>query len=152
MIFHIGLLFHIIGIFLIAGGSIGNLVVEKLFWHYIGQVSEKSKTLSVLLSRFPKIILTGSMLMLASGLLMLYSVNWTFWGQTWLTIKLCLYSVLLFNGLLIAGPTLAKIVSEVQSPQFQMQALLDLKKKMTRFHIIQFSVFLLLLIVVIFKI
>jgi len=152
MIFHIGLLFHIIGIFLIAGGSIGNLVVEKLFWHYIGQVSEKSKTLSVLLSRFPKIILAGSMLMLASGLLMLYSVNWTFWGQTWLTIKLCLYSVLLFNGLLIAGPTLAKIVSEVQSPQFQMQALLDLKKKMTRFHIIQFSVFLLLLIVVIFKI
>ena len=152
MIFHIGLLFHIIGIFLIAGGSIGNLVVEKLFWHYIGQFSEKSKTLSVLLSRFPKIILAGSMLMLASGLLMLYSVNWTFWGQTWLTIKLCLYSVLLFNGLLIARPTLAKIVSEVQSPQFQMQALLDLKKKMTRFHIIQFSVFLLLLIVVIFKI
>ena len=152
MIFHIGLLFHIIGIFLLAGGSIGNLVVEKLFWHYLNKFSEKSKTLSVLLSRFPKIILTGSMLMLASGLLMLYSVNWAFWGQTWLTIKLCLYAVLLFNGLLIAKPTLAKIVSEVQSPQFQMQALLDLKKKMGRFHIIQFSVFLLLLIVVIFKI
>jgi len=106
----------------------------------------------VLLNRFPKIILTGSMLMLASGLLILYSVNWTFWGQTWLTIKLCLYAVLLFNGLLIAKPTLAKIVSEVQSPQFQMHALLDLKKKMARFHIIQFSVFLLLIIVVIFKI
>src|SRR6476620_1168101 len=100
MIFHIGLLFHIIGIFLIAGGSIGHLVVEKLFWHYIGQFSEQLTTLSVLLSRVPKIILAGSMLMLASGLLMLYRVNWTFWGQTWLTIQLCLYSVLLFNGLL----------------------------------------------------
>src|SRR6476620_1196887 len=120
MIFHIGLLFHIIGIFLLAGGSIGNLVVEKLFWHYLNKFSEKSKTLSVLLSRFPPIILTGSMLMLASGLLMLYGVNWTFWGQTWLTIKLCLYAMLLLNGILIAKPTFKKIVAEAQSPQPQM--------------------------------
>ena len=119
MIFQIGLLFHIIGIFLIAGGTVGNLVVEKLFWNYISQTSDKSKTLAVLLSRFPSIILTGSMLMLASGLLMLYSVNWTFWGQTWLTIKLCLYAVLLFNGILIAKPTFKKIVAEAQSAEAQ---------------------------------
>jgi len=152
MIFQTGLLFHIIGIFLIAGGSIGNLVVEKLFWHYLAQFSEKSKTLAILLSRFPKVILTGSMLMLASGILMLYSVQWSFWGQTWLTIKLCLYAVLLFNGIFIAKPTIAKIVAEVNSLELHLKTLNMLKKKMLRFHIIQYSILLLLIVVVIFKI
>lgn len=152
MIFKVGLLLHIIGIFLIAGGAIGNLVVEKLFWSHVSHSPGKSQMLTILLSRFPAIILPGSMLMLASGLLMLYGVHWTFWGQRWLTIKLCLYVVLLLNGLLIAKPTVKKIVAEAQSPQPQTRVLLDLKKRITRFHIIQFSILFVLIAVVIFKI
>ena len=88
MIFQIGLLFHIIGIFLIAGGSIGNLVVEKLFWNYLANFSEKSRTLAILLGRFPAIILTGSMLMLASGILMLYGVELDFLGANMVNNKI----------------------------------------------------------------
>src|SRR5438874_2151811 len=88
MIFKIGLLFHIIGIILIAGGAIGNLVVEKLFWKSLNQPALKFQTLAVVLARFPKIILTGSMLMLASGVLMLYGINWEFIGQNMVNCKI----------------------------------------------------------------
>jgi uncharacterized membrane protein len=152
MIFQIGLLFHIIGIFLIAGGAVGNILTESLFWKYVQQSPDKSQTLALLLKRFPSIILTGSMLMIVSGVLMLFGVNWIFVGQPWFTIKILLYIILLLNGILVAKPTVAKIVNEVQSAEPKMSTLMKLRKKIRNFHIVQFSVLFLLVAVAIFKI
>lgn len=152
MIFQIGLLFHIIGIFLIAGGSVGTVITESLFWKNIKQGSDKSKGLAPLLLRFPPILIAGAMLLLVSGLLMLYGLNWAYLGQTWLTIKLSLFVLIVLNGRLIGNPVFKKIAEEAQSPQPSLKKLLVLKNKIRRFHITQFSMLFTVIALVIFKI
>jgi hypothetical protein len=152
MIFKTGLFLHIVGIFLIAGGSLGSVITESVFWKNIRAGSVKAKGIAPLLVKFPPVIIKGAMLMIISGMLMLYSVDWIFWGQAWFTIKLLLFVALILNGRFMGRPTFVKIVVETQSEKPQLSALLKLKGKITRFHIIQFTMLALLVAMVIFKI
>jgi hypothetical protein len=151
MIFKTGLFIHMIGIFLIAGGSIGTIITESLFWKNIKQNSEKSRALVPLLLRFPPILVTGAMLLLVSGLLMLYGLNWIYWGQTWLTIKLFLFLLIVLNGRLHGRPIFYKIAGEAQLPKPSTEKLFALKNKIRRFHIIQFFMLFAVIALVIFK-
>jgi len=151
MIFRTGLFFHIIGIFLIAGGLVGTILTESVFWKYVGQGSEKAKAMVPLLLLFPRVIISGAILMLITGLLMLYGVHWVFLGQTWLTLKLILFILLILNGRLVGKRLFAGIAAELQSPNQQTHALLALKTRLTRFHIIQYCMLLGLLALVIFR-
>ena len=152
MIFKTGLFLHMIGIFLIAGGSLGSVITESLFWKNIRLGSDKAKGIAPLLIKFPPIIVKGAMLMIISGILMLYSVNWVFWGQTWFTIKLLLFISLVLNGRLAGRPTFMKIAEEAQLPEPHIDKLLKLKSKITRFHIIQFTMLIVLIALVIFRV
>ena len=151
MIFKTGLFFHIIGIFLIAGGLVGAVLTESIFWNYIRQGSEKAKAMVPLLLLFPRVIISGAMLMLITGLLMLYGVHWVFWGQTWLSLKLILFILLVLNGRLVGKKLFASIAAGLQSPDHEIRALLPLKTRLTRFHIMQYCMLLALLALVIFR-
>jgi hypothetical protein len=140
-----------IGIFFIAGGSIGSIITESLFWKSIRVDLRKAKGIAPLLVKFPPVIIIGALLMLVSGLLMLYSINWAFWGQTWFTIKLLLFISLVLNGRLMGRPAFVKVVQITQSAEPAIDKLFALKSKTRRFHIIQFTMLLTLIALVIFK-
>jgi hypothetical protein len=138
MIFKTGLFFHIAGIFLIAGGLVGGALTERLFWKYVQQASEKAKPIVPLLLLFPRVIISGAVIMLISGLLMLYSVHWIFWGQSWLTLKLIFFILLVLNGRLVGKPLFGKIAAAVQSATSNTDTLVSLKKRLNSFHLIQY--------------
>jgi hypothetical protein len=152
MIFKTGLFLHMLGLFLLAGGSIGSVITESVFWKNVRTAPGKAKGMAALLLKFPPIQVRGAMLMLVSGLIMLYAVNWVFWGQTWFTIKLLLFVSLVLNGRLAGRPVFTKIAEEAQSAEPQIDKLLGLKSKINRFHIIQFTMLFILIALVIFKV
>ncbi|MDP4262834.1 MAG: DUF2269 family protein [Bacteroidota bacterium] len=151
MIFQTGLFLHMTGIILIAGGSIGSIITESLFWKNVQQDLQKAKGIAPLLLKFPLVIVRGALLMLISGILMLYSVNRAFWGQTWFTIKILLFISLVLNGRLSGRPTFIKIVQEVQATELRTGKLGELKNKIRRFHFIQFTMLFMLIALAIFK-
>jgi hypothetical protein len=151
MFYHTGILLHIIGIMLIGGGSIGSLFVENAFWKKAKQSPNEALLLAPLMQQLPIVIIVGSVLMLASGLLLLYVANWAYIYQPWLLIKLVLYIILMLNGALVAKPLGAQIARMVATYPAHSQ-LHSLQKKMTRFHLVQFTLLLAVFVLAVFKI
>jgi hypothetical protein len=147
----IGLLLHIVGIFCLAGGSVGGQFVEALFWRYVRESSEKAPALGPLLQRLPVVIQIGSLLMLVSGLLMLGSVGWAYWGQGWFFVKIALYLLLFLNGLLVGKPLGMAIGGQMRHYPTSSASLLLLRPRMQRFHITQTFLILALLGVTMFR-
>lgn len=147
----IGLLLHIFGIFCIAGGSIGSLVLESRFWKLAYTSPGEAKIFLPVLKTYPMIIQIGSLLMIVSGVLMLQSLNWIFWGQSWFYIKLSLFILLVLNGLLVAKPTAGKIAKELNSSTPDKTVLEALQKKMRMFRTTEYTMMLILLVVTMFR-
>src|SRR5690242_12130528 len=152
-LFPFALFFHIIGITLIAGDSIGGLVLERQVYRYFNQTPSKAVVLAPLMSRYPIIIQSGALLMLLSGLTMLYTLHWAVASELWFIIKMCLYVALILNGLLVAKPTgmklgklLAMAPSETTNQQFRI-----LKRRMTIFHITEFSMLAMIYLLAIYR-
>jgi hypothetical protein len=162
--YSLGLLLHIVGLFLIAGGSVGSLVVERLLWQHVGQGKiGLASGLLPLLRQLPVVIQIGSFSMPLSGLLMLQQVQWSYWGQLWLTGKLMLYVLLVLNGILVAKPAgerLAQTLSGMTAPLLAGlkdapappdAALPAIRQRMLVFTLTQFGMLLLLLVLSTFK-
>jgi hypothetical protein len=115
----LGLFLHLLGLFLIAGGSVGGVAVEQMLWQRMRhQAVGQAIGLLPLLRLFPKFILIGSVLMPISGLMMLEQTNWVYWGHPWLIGKLVLYVLLVLNALLVAKPANDRLVQQImQSPE-----------------------------------
>lgn len=158
-LYTLGLLLHIIGITLIAGGFIGSAVAERLLWQQLNQSQvATSAMLLPLLKNYPSVIRIGSLLMLVSGLLMLWGVNWLYWGQLWLTLKLILYVLLTLNGALIAGPTQQRLVSllgsenqSTDSPASLQLAVAPIRQRMNLFLLTEGGMLMLVYVLAIFK-
>ncbi|MGN6600797.1 MAG: DUF2269 family protein [Ginsengibacter sp.] len=152
-LFPFALFFHIIGITLIAGGSIGGLVLERQVYRYFNQTPSKAVVLAPLMSRYPIIIQSGALLMLLSGLTMLYTLHWAVASELWFIIKMCLYVALILNGLLVAKPTgmkLGKLLALPQTEETNKQ-FHSLKRKMTIFHISEFSMLVMIYVLAIYR-
>jgi hypothetical protein len=152
MLFQLGLFFHIIGVIALSGGSVGNMVVQSIFWRNINESPEIRRKLIPFMIALPMVIIFSMILQLTSGLLMLSAVKWAFVGQRWFTIKIILYVVGFLNGILVAKPTNKKIVQQVASPSPDKKILAALKKKMDLFHIFQYTLLILLIVMAIFKV
>ncbi len=126
---HIFALFlHIIGITLIAGGFVGSIIAERLLWDYLKhEQSGLAAVIAPLLRRFPPVIQVGTVLMLISGLLLLWSNQWAYWGQLWFTAKLILYVLLILNGALVATPVSEKLIVLLIKPESRTEFSLSLR-------------------------
>lgn len=147
----VGLLLHIFGIFCIAGGSIGSVILERRFWKLAYESPNTAKNFLPVLKTYPMIIQVGSLLMILSGLLMLQSLSWMLWGETWFYIKLSLFVLLILNGILVAKPTAGKIAKELNAPAPDKTVLGTLQKKMRVFHTTEYAMMVILLVVTMFR-
>lgn len=150
----IGIFIHVIGITLIAGGSVGGLVLETHIWKVIHQSPEKVAVLGPLMSKFPGVIQIGTLLMFISGFMMLDALGWTVAGQWWFIIKMAFVVALILNGVLIAKPTGARL--RVLVPQLiqgkTVQADLKIvRRKMILFHISELTLLALVYLLGVFQ-
>ncbi|GHN02146.1 hypothetical protein WSM22_36350 [Cytophagales bacterium WSM2-2] len=149
MIHQIGLFIHILGIFLIAGGNVGSFVAERQLWKNMAEPEGAKRILPMLLI-FPPIIIVGALLMLLSGLIMLYSVDWGFAGQSWFAVKIVIFITLVLNGRLAIKRTLIEITARTLAGDYE-SVTGRLRRKLNRLHVIQYSLLLILLGVTVFR-
>lgn len=153
-LFSLGLFVHIIGITCIAGGSVGGLVLENQIWKHVHASPEKVSVLGPLMSKYPIIIQSGTLLMLISGLIMLGATHWVMVDQWWFIIKMILVVALVLNGMLVAKPTaekLRKLIPQIvhgEPLQFEVQRL---KKRMMIFHISEITMLLIVYLLAVFR-
>jgi hypothetical protein len=151
MLHQVGLYFHILAVLLVGAGGIGGAIVEHQLWKYIKTNSPNAKALMPILKITVKFIMTGIVIFLISGLIMLYSVQWVFLSQAWLILKFALFLSLPIRAALIAKPTLMMVGAEIQKEETDPVLLLKLRSKMERFHLIQYGIVLTIIFLVIFK-
>lgn len=136
---------------MLAGGSIGGIAVEGVFWKHVRVNNEKALALLPVLKRMPLLVQTGSLLILLSGLLMLKSLDWMIWGQTWFYIKISLYTLLVLNSFFIARPVNTGISKLVSSGAPDPAALASFKRKLISVHILELTTLLVLVTVTMFR-
>ena len=151
--FSFALFFHIIGITLIAGGAVGGFILERQLYRYLLATPEKAIVLAPLMGRYPVIIQVGAVLMLLSGLTMLNALHWAVVSQSWFIIKMFLYVALILNGTLVARPTGLRLKALLMQPAGPGTTgrFLSLKRKMTIFHITEFSMLIAIYVLAIYR-
>lgn len=147
VIHQIGIFVHVIGILLIGGGVVGTFFVQRLFWGSVNTAPDAAKRFLQLLLTFSVIFPIGALLLLLSGVLMLYSVDWGFVGQYWFIVKMAAFLVLFFNGKIVGVPTLKTIEQNLSN----YDALGTLKFKLARFYKIQHVLLAIVLLLGVFK-
>ncbi len=146
------LFFHIAGIMLIGGGSISAILGEKQLWKKVNVLSPDARVWVNFVQSATMFIFIGMIVFLVSGLLMLYVVNWVYLSQPWFIAKLIYFVLLPVRGAFVGRPTMALIDRQLQENNYNMSALMKLRSKMNRFHIIQFILVATIIFLVIFKV
>ena len=134
---NVSLFLHMIGIIMIAGGFLGAYVVETQFWKQVDTDTSKAGTLLPIMKTLPIIIQMGVLVQVISGISLLHSRAWVFWGENWLYIKLAMVIIAVLNGILVGKKLGGKIAAQVFSPSPDRAVLTTLKSKMRTFDLIQ---------------
>jgi|GEM_PF-3542921 len=152
MLHQLGLFVHMVAIIVVAGASIGTMLVENRLLSVATVNPDNAKAMLPILEFTPKMIMIGIMLFLASGVVLLYSVNWVYLTQPWFIIKFVLFISLPVRGVVIGKSTTMQIVAQLTQTPANQPALMALKAKMRRFHIVQFIIVATIIFLVLFKI
>jgi len=154
MLFSIGLFMHIIGITLIAGGSLGGLLLENHIWKSLPEAPEKVRALGPLMLKYPVIIQAGTLLMLVSGLIMLGSLGWGVASQGWFIIKMLLVVALVLNGIWVAKPNAARLrllIARLTDGDPVAAEIARVKRNLTIFHISEMTMLVVVYLLAVFR-
>src|SRR5262249_27894204 len=109
--FSTSLVAHFIALIILAGGAVGGLIVDKIFWKRVFTAPAEAVTLAPALIAASKAAPMGAGLLLLTGLSILGSVHFSYWGTTWLPVKLILFVFLALNGGLVGGRTVRRVAA-----------------------------------------
>lgn len=154
MLFSIGLFIHILGITLIAGGSLGGLVLERQIWKSLPDSPEKVRVLGPLMPKYPVIIQAGTLLMLVSGLIMLGALGWGLAGQVWFIVKMLLVVALVLNGVWVAKPNGARLralIPRLMQGEPVNAEIARVRRNMTIFHITEMTMLVVVYLLAVFR-
>jgi hypothetical protein len=151
MFFHISLFFHFAALFITGGGALGSLIVERQLWNKLETNPAEAKSLISVFDAAEKFIKAGVVLFLISGIMILWSLQFSYLREPWFIVKFLLFIVLPIRGAKIASPTIKQIGVQIEQDINNKSAFDLLKKKMHRFHIIQYAIVVVILVLVIFK-
>lgn len=152
MLHQTGLFFHMFGILLAGGGSVGSIMAETQLWKKVRSGSSEARAYLPILRAAATFIIAGVILFLLSGLIMLYSVNWVYLSQPWFIAKLVLFLTLPIRGATVGKDIVQGIGMQLMKDPGDLPVLLVLRKRMIRFHIIQFTIVATIIFLVLFKI
>jgi uncharacterized membrane protein SirB2 len=153
---------HIFSIVILSTAVVGGLVVHKLIWHAFDAAPDQLP----LTARMSKLIglcgAVGGPLLLLTGIGLLASTHFAYWGARWLSIKLVLYVVLALVGILggkftegqlsaLIPAQLARVgqgggVSVAVDPRLPV-----LRQRMALFHVAHISLFAAIVLLAVFK-
>ena len=153
-ILHTNLVVHIVGISMVLGITIANYVAFKQFWKLYDTNKGQGLSAFQAISKFQIVGITGLLLLILSGIIMLYLFQWTFYELLWFKIKLCLVLLIFINGFTMGRIQTLKLIaflSEARASSESPEDIALLKRNLRVFHLTQLMLFFLIIVVSVFR-
>jgi hypothetical protein len=152
--YHTALVTHIIALTMIAGTVLVDYVIFKQFWKKLAIDKQKGIAIIEAISKLPILFGVGFILIIISGIYMMYVTNGAFGEQIWFRIKFGLIILIIINGLAFGrrqGVKLRKVLSEETTDKGVKGRLLAIKNNLTLFHISQILMLVTIFVLSVFK-
>lgn len=153
-IYHAALATHITGITMMAGTTLMDYVIFKQIWKQYWADKTKALAISEALVKLQIIFGSGFLLLLISGVTMMYLTHGVFGEQLWFRIKFGLILLIMINGLGFGrrlGVQLRKKLPEEISGINVSDKILKIRDNLNVFHITQLAIFLAIFVLSVFK-
>ncbi len=150
-----GLVLHLAGITLMVGITIANMAAHQQLWKLL--IGEKEKALMTLraTARYPMLQMTGAILIILGGIVMMIGYHGVIMQSLWFKIKLVLIALIILNQLFIGMPMakkLRKIFFVYQTENVtDLSGIASIKKRLLTFNRLQLVFFLLIFILSSFR-
>src|SRR5882762_4307952 len=150
-ILHTSLVVHIIGVSMVLGITIANYVAFRQCWKLYGTHKEQGLSAFQAVSKFQIVGITGLLLLILSGIIMLYLFQWTFYELLWFKIKLCLVLLIFINGFTTGRIQTLKLIAFLSEASESPEDIALLKRNLRVFHLTQLMLFFLIIVVSVFR-
>ena len=152
-LFPLGLVLHITGVVLMAGGALGSYITLKQLWKYLPgdqrQATAVFKTSQAYNILFP----IGGVLILISGFLLLRVFQFTVTQQLWFEVKMALVVFLVLNGRIFGGRMIRQLqgVLGASADVTDMLKIGMIKRRLGIFHALQLATLFLIFVLAVYK-
>jgi hypothetical protein len=153
-IYHAALSTHITGITMMAGTTLMDYVIFKQIWKQYWADKSKALAISEALVKLQIVFGSGFLLLLISGITMMYLTHGVFGEQLWFRIKFGLILLIMINGVAFGrrlGVRLRKLLPQEISGINVNDNVLEIRDKLNLFHIVQLAIFLTIFVLSVFK-
>ena len=142
---------HLMGLVIMAGTTLVNFVTLRTLWKLPDAESEKQMGLLLLTGKLSRVISIGAAMLIITGFAMMFITHGVFGEQLWFRIKFALVIILVVNGIIAnkRGTRFNKLF--IEKLMESMEQLNSLKIKLNRFYIIQLTLFIMIIILSVFK-
>jgi hypothetical protein len=151
-VYDIAKVLHIVGIAAAAGMSVIDLVIFRHFWKIYPQHTGEGLAIERLLLRLQRVTAIGMMLIVVSGVIMMYYLH-TVWGpQLWFRIKMGVLLLIIINGLALRRRLGNRIHARVAAePNGLWIEHSTLRPGITTIQLIQFVLFVVIFTLSVFR-
>lgn len=153
-IYHAALATHIAGITMMAGTTLMDYVMFKQIWKQYWADKTKALAISEALVKLQIVFGIGFLLLLISGITMMYLTHGVFGEQIWFRIKFGLILLIIINGLAFGrrlGVRLRKLLPEEIAGINLNDRILKIRDNLNLYHITQLAIFLAIFVLSVFK-
>jgi hypothetical protein len=153
-ILHVTLALHLIALTIAMGITIATAIAFKQFWRLYDKDKERGLSAFRAITKFRVFGITGLMVLILTGLIMLWLFNWTLAGLLWFKIKMFIVVLLFVNGFTSGRTTSQKLEAllkqEAGSADFEPDTI-RIRRHLMIFHLTQLTLFALIIILAVFR-
>lgn len=151
---NLSLVFHIVGLTAVAGSTLVSFVMQGQFWKQYQLDKEKGKAVLSAASPLPRIGGIGFLLLILSGVSMMFITHGVFGEQSWFRVKMAILVIIIINGLAFGRRNdrrVQKLVKEEENGQDTSINMMSIRTRMNIFYLIQLALFVTIFTLSVFK-
>ena len=153
-VYNAALVLHVMGITAMAGTTLIDFVLFQQFWKTLPNSKDKSIVLEDTLHRLQKFMGFGMLLIIISGIIMMFYLHHVWGQQLWFRVKMGLLLLIIINGLGLRralGNKLKKQLNSFGGDGDLTHVRPALKKNITTVLVTQLFFFIIIFVLSVFK-
>jgi len=149
----LGLALHLAGITMMVGTFLAGYFNNRQLWSFLPQERDKALIVSKATARYSLWQMTGGVMILLGGILMMVAVHGVFMRQVWFQVKMGLLVLLILNAVVTARPAAKKLRRLLAGKEEGMDSLIlaMTRRRLMVFYGLQLGLFLAIFVLSAFK-
>lgn len=153
-LYQISLVTHIVGLVMMAGGTLVSFLLVQQFWKQYEVDKVRAAVVMESVGKIASLLSLGMLVLIVSGVTMMVVVKGAYGQQTWMKIKLALVVIAILNGVLVGrrqGMKVIKSLAEERNGISMGDRLIKLRSTTRWFYISQLLIFAVIFTLAVFK-